>query len=125
MKKFILLLMALFVVSSIGFASNDVKIDKTQAGIQQLKNISIDLGDITYLTEGELSQLITESVHASLSPLPVMQCSVTVTVSAKVGVFNVEASATASGDCSEVRAIAKALANQVLADIRAFLMEYF
>lgn len=70
--------MLLFVASSIGFALSKVEINQALTETPQVKSITIDLGDITNMTDKELSESIKELLDVSLSPLPVMQCSVTV-----------------------------------------------
>ncbi|MCX6220448.1 MAG: hypothetical protein NTZ69_05620 [Bacteroidia bacterium] len=124
MKKIILLLMVLFVVSSIGFASNDAKIDKTQTVAPQVKNISIDLGDITNMTTCELTQLINGIIVTGLPDLPVLQCSVTVKANLNIGLFSFEITVTVSGDCAEIRASGTAIAYQIIAAIKSYLESF-
>ena len=122
MKNILLLVMLLFVASSVGFASNKVEIDKALTETSQIKSISINLGDITQLNETELLQLITESISNKLPGLPVLQCSVSVVAEINIGVTKISVTVTVSGDCAEVRAAGIEIANQVIAALKAQLM---
>ncbi len=119
MKKIILLLMVLFVVSNIGFASNNAKINKTQTVAPQVKNISIDLGDITNMTTCELTHLINGIIVNGFPDLPVLQCSVTVSAEMQIGIAKISISVTVSGDCSEIRHAGAEIAQQLIAAIKA------
>ena len=125
MKKIILPLMVLFVVFNIGYASNDAKIDKTQTVSPQVKNISIDLGDITNMTTCELTQLINGIIVTGFPELPVLQCSVTVTGKFTYMGAEISVSVTVSGDCAEVRSSGAAIAQQVIDAVRSFFEKYF
>lgn len=125
MKKIISLLMVLFVVSSIGFASNNAKIDKTQTASPQVKNITVDLGDITNMTTCELTQLINGIIVTGIPDLPVLQCSVTVNGKFTYMGAEISVSVTVSGDCAEVRSSGAAIAQQVIDGVRSFFEKYF
>jgi hypothetical protein len=122
MKKILLLMVVLFVVASTGFASSNLKTVNSTSGIPQVKSICIDLGDITNMTESELSETINELLDASLSPLPpALQCSVTASAELKFGLVSIEVSVTVSGDCAEIRRIGSQIARQIIAAFKAEL----
>lgn len=125
MKKFILPLVLLFAIASAGFASSNLKTTDSPSGIPQVKNISIDLGDITDMTESELTELINESFDASLAAIPEkqLQCSVTLSAKVKTVIADFDISVTVSGDCSEMRAAGIRMAKQIIAEIKAYLID--
>jgi len=126
MNKIILLLVALFVVSTSGFALTGSKTaDLSQKTASPVINIKIDLGDITNLTQSEVAALIDKNLESCIPDLPVLQCSVTVGATLNIGVFDFNISVTVSGDCSEVRNYGLQLARQIVADIKEQLENYF
>jgi hypothetical protein len=125
MKKFILPLVLLFAIASAGFASSNLKTTDSPSGIPQVKSISIDLGDITNMTESEVSETITKLLEAELSALPVLQCSVTISAKFTCGVMEVSVSVTVSGDCSEVRSSGRAIANEIIDDVKSYFKKYY
>lgn len=126
MKKILLLMVVLFVVTSAGFASSNAKTVDSPTGIPQVKSICIDLGDITNLTESDLTKSISELLDASLSPLPAaLQCAVTVKAIFRVAFAEFEISVTVSGDCSEIRASGKAIALQIVNEVKSYFERNF
>jgi hypothetical protein len=115
----------LFIIASAGFASSNVKTANSPTGIPQVKNICIELGDITNMTECELTQLINESFDASLGAIPEkqLQCSVTLSAKVKTPLADIDISVTVSGDCSEMRAAGTRMAKQIIAEIKAYLLD--
>ena len=126
MNKIILLLVALFVVSTSGFALTGSKtVDQSQKIASPVINIKIDLGDITNLNENDIASLIDKNLVISLPDLPVLQCAVTVEATFSLGVMSFSVSVTVSGDCSEVRSSGRALAIQIIKEVKKCLEEYF
>lgn len=126
MHKITLLLIALFLVSVIGFASvNPKSADRQQKTTVPVINIKIDLGDITNLNESEIATLINQNLGSCIPDTPKLQCSVTVGASFSVGVATFTVSVTVSGDCSEVYADGNEIANQIIARIKARIIKNF
>ncbi len=126
MKKFILPMVLLFAIASAGFASSNAKTADSPTGIPQVKSICIDLGDITNMTESELSETISRLLETNLSPLPAaLQCSVTVSAKFTCGLGEISVSVTVSGDCSEVRSAGKSIANQIIDDIKSYFKTHY
>jgi len=81
---------------------------------------SLDLGDLSEYTPDQLAEIIDTYLIDNLAELDdELECSVSVKGSIDVGVGSVEVEVTVSGPCSEVRAQGKAIAKQVLDDIKA------
>lgn len=125
MNKIILLLAALFVVSTSGFALTGSKIaDLSQKTASPVINIKIDLGDITNLNSSEIAALIDKNLEASIPDLSKLQCSVTVGATFTVGFASFSVSVTVSGDCSEVRAEGTEIANLILDDVKRYIQKH-
>lgn len=125
MNKIILLLIALFLVSASGFASVYPRpVDQQQKTNSPVINIKIDLGDITNLSQCEVSALIDKSLELTISEMEVLQCSVTVSASFTVGFASFTVSVTVSGDCAEVRAEGCEIANQIIDDIKSYFKKH-
>lgn len=107
MKKYILVLIAFAMISFSGFASTNVNSEKLATNVSQVNNFTLDLGNVTNMTDSELSFLINKFVDTNLSPLPnPMQCSVTVKGTVTCGVASFELSVTVTGDCADIGAAA-------------------
>lgn len=119
-------MVALFVVSTSGFALTGSKTaDLSQKTASPVINIKIDLGDITNLNENDIAALINKNLVISLPDLPVLQCAITVEATFDIGVMSFSVSVTVSGDCSEVRSSGKALAMQIINEVKSYIEEYF
>ena len=78
--------------------------------------IVIDLGKVTsrdQITEARINDVLSEMLKA-YADRSELECSVTVKGEVSVGLVSVEISVTVSGPCSEVRAQAGAIANQLM-----------
>ena len=126
MNKITLLLVAFFVMSSGAFASSGSKtVDLTQKTVAPIINVKIDLGDITNLNENEITALINKNLGSCIPDTPKLQCALTVGASFTVGIATFTISVTVSGDCSEVYADGKEIADQLIAKIKAQIIKNF
>lgn len=126
MNKITLLLVAFFVISVGAFASSGSKtVDLTQKTVAPVINVKIDLGDITNLNENEIAKLIKKDLLISVPELPVLQCAITIEATFSIGLLSFSVSVTISGDCSEVRSSGRALAIQIINEVKSYLEEYF
>jgi hypothetical protein len=109
MKKYILGLIAFAMISFSGFASTDVNSEKLATNVSKVNNFTLDLGNVTKMTDSELSLLTNKFFETNLAPLPnPLQCTITIKGTVDVGVASFEITITVSGDCSEVAATAAA-----------------
>jgi hypothetical protein len=115
----------LFLVSASGSAFTNSKTSDLPQKTSSVISIKIDLGDITNLNENDIAALIDKNLVISLPDLPVLQCAITVEATFNIGVMSFRASVTVSGDCSEVKSKGKALALQIINEVRSYLEEYF
>lgn len=126
MNKITLLLVAFFVMSSGAFASSGSKtVDLTQKTVAPVINVKIDLGDITNLNESEITALINKNLESCIPDTPKLQCALTVGASFTVGIATFTISVTVSGDCSEVYADGKEIADQLIAKLKAQIIKNF
>ncbi len=126
MNKLTLLLVAFFVMSLGALASSGSKaVDLTQKTVAPAISVKIDLGDITNLNESEITELIDKNLLISIPDLPVLQCAITIEATFSIGILSFSVSVTVSGDCGEVRSSGKALAIQIINEVRSYLEEYF
>lgn len=124
MKKYILVIIALAMISLNGIASTNAISEKLAINVSQANNFTLDLGDVTNMPESEIAQKINEFLEANLASLPVLQCSVTITGSVTVPGFEIGIEITVSGDCSEVKSEGIALATAMLKAIQDFLSNF-
>lgn len=125
MNKITKLLVALFVVSTSGFASTVSNPACLPQKTSSVISVRIDLGDITNLNQCEIAALIDKNLEAAIPDTPKLQCSVTVGASFSVGIAKFTISVTVSGDCSEVYADGNEIANRLIAKIKTHLINNF
>jgi hypothetical protein len=126
MNKLTLLLVAFFFMSSVVFATSVTQTaDLTQKTVAPVINVKIDLGDITKLNQNDIAGLIDKNLLVSIPDLPALQCAITIEATFSIGIMSFSVSVTVSGDCSEVRSSGRALAIQIINEVKNYLDQYF
>jgi hypothetical protein len=112
-------------VSTSGYAFTSSKPVDLPQKTSPVISVKIDLGDITNLNENDIAALINKNLVISLPDLPVLQCAITIEATFDIGVMSFRVSVTISGDCSEVRSRGKALAMQIIDEVKNYIEDYF
>lgn len=104
------------------FACNEVyplNLDQNITSIlsENKLKVKINLGDLNNYTDEQIIDIINKTIDNIADEE--LECSVTVSGSVSAGFASAEISVTVSGPCSEISKKGKAIANQLLADLKA------
>nr|WP_320039018.1 hypothetical protein [uncultured Bacteroides sp.] len=130
MKKIFLLLAFTFLSASLStlFAADKVSQSNFSSNLENKLALTVNLGDISNLSSSEIANKIDTSIEnmypeqkTDESQAAELECTVSVTVTAGVGSNTIAVTATVTGPCSRVRAEARKMATQLVAEVKKLL----
>ncbi len=116
-----MLLMVLFLATSIGFASNTAKSEN----LPIMNSYTANSCSADNFSGANLLASLNNQLISDLSELPVLQCSVSAKGTLDLGLISFEITVTVSGDCNEVKASGQQIANDILQAFIAYIKANF
>ena len=122
MKKLISLLMlsGMFLFAGSSYANTTVnKLVKSEiVSNDKIVSYTLDLGDVSNVSETEIAETIQKFIETNLMQASQLECSITITVNAEVGVIGGTISVTVTGPCDEIAAKAQKIAKDLVKVIK-------
>ncbi len=122
MKKLISLLMlsGMFLFAGSSYANTTVnKLVKSEiVSNDKIVSYTLDLGDVSNMSDAEITETIQKFIETNLMQASQLECSITITVNAGVGVIGGTFSVTVTGPCDEIAAKAQKIAKDLVKVIK-------